>query len=338
MLTKTNPHTSSGSPLTLVIYITLLAALIAVAAYYSRYVLFQPWTNRISMTVAAHEPGDGGELFVIGGRRPNQNMFDDVLRLRIPEQRISTAASFGSPVLGAAAAVMDGTLYLFGGYDGKQPSSRIAALPAEDPDAGLRSAGELPAPLAFGAAVPLDGSIYYFGGWDGTEKQDGIYRFDPETGTVERAGSLPKAREKLAAAAVSGEIFLLGGYGPENSGDETVWRYDPESRRCTPAARLTEAIDRVSAAAADSTLFFMTPKGNQAGSLYRFSAASSEVNAAGSLPVSVRTKELAAVNGTLYVVGGSHPRFQRQIGVWKLLQEGGRYTAEAVRLRGYAWN
>jgi len=309
--------------------------LVTVIGYSSRFVLFQPWSSRSAMTITA--AADEAELFVIGGRRTNETLLNDVLTLDFDERRIVTAATHSAPLLGASAAVRAGKAYIIGGSYGSEPLARIAVLQPET--STLNTVGRLPFPISHSSAVNLRDGIYIFGGWDGERKRAEIYRFKPEEGTVEPAGTLPEAREKLAAAVVSGEVYLMGGYNRENEGDDTIWRYRPERETCSAAVTLPEPIERVSAAAIRGSLLYLTPGGNRSSTLYRLSPSSESPKAEQwTLPLSARKVELAALGDKLYAVGGAHPKFERQIGAWSIAYDTAGVPVEALRLRGYSWN
>jgi hypothetical protein len=330
-------HRASHTTVTLAIYLGAILLLLAVIAYCSRSVLFQPWTSRVSLTLVAADTPQEEILFAIGGRRPNKTQIDDVHAIMPSRGRISTVLRDSVPALGSAAATAGGRLYVLGGSTQHGPSSQLLEV---DPHAAeVRRVAQLPAPRAYAAAAALAGRIYLFGGWDGTRKGKEIFRFDPADGAVSKIGEMPEAREQLETVVIEGAIYLLGGYGEENAGSRKLWRFDPQSGSCSQSAELPENLGKVSAAGIGRELFILTPQGNNSALLYRCHPQEERIRwVVHPLPLPARQLELGASEGSLYAVGGSHPRFQRRLGVWKILYERSDVEARPLRVRGYSWN
>jgi N-acetylneuraminic acid mutarotase len=109
------------------------------------------------------------------------------------------------------------------------------------------------APLTTGrflhGAVSLDRNIYLFGGRDFQEVLEG-YIFDPETETYAAMPALPSAQNGLAAIAVNGTLYAIGGANQFGLSVPHVRVYDPADRTWTDkrpmsVARSEAAVTRV---------------------------------------------------------------------------------------------
>jgi len=71
---------------------------------------------------------------------------------------------------------------------------------------------QLPAPVSRAAVVADGSAIDIAGGLDrANASADGVFRLDPATGALARAGALPQATHDAAAAIVAGRLVVFGG-------------------------------------------------------------------------------------------------------------------------------
>jgi hypothetical protein len=152
----------------------------------------------------------------------------------------------------SAAAVLDGTAYVVGGYDGSALVRRVVATrdgSSFDRVARLRVPVRYPAVAAAGGAVwVLGGDLATSTGSAGGPQTDAIQRLDPSTGRVTVVGRLPHAMGHAAAFVLGGQLFIAGGRvgtGPSNR----IWRVDTRTGRVTPAGRLPAAASDMAAVA-----------------------------------------------------------------------------------------
>lgn len=153
----------------------------------------------------------GGRLIVPGGVLANGIPTDEVEAYDVREGRWLRLASLPHPLSRYALAAFEGTLYLFGGWDGGAARDEILAYQPDD-DA-WRVVGQLPSPRAGAAAAPLNDAIYITGG----EGPDGaplaeVLIFRPATG-IEEGPSLPSAEAAPSVAALGNALYLVGTEG-----------------------------------------------------------------------------------------------------------------------------
>ncbi len=137
--------------------------------------------------------------------------------------------------LDAAAAAVDGQVYVIGGSDQGQPVLPGPSTPFVarfDPGIGAWAPSQqlLVSRRAHCVAV-ADGRIYAIGG---TNAPTGlgldtahVERFDPTTQTWAAVAPMPTARIHAAAATVAGRIYVVGGGSSAVGAVDTVVSYDP---------------------------------------------------------------------------------------------------------------
>ena len=163
-----------------------------------------------------------GKLYVIGGMQAPQgspgsrfvDIFDPVSRTW------SQAPNAPSDRGGARAVVVDGKVYLIGGYDAfsRTPFAEVEVL---DLATGQwTQAPPLPMPRYLSAIAVLDKKIYVLGGTQTpdafspltiAQPMNRVDVFDTASGTWSTAPALPEAVLGAAATAVNGAIYLSGG-------------------------------------------------------------------------------------------------------------------------------
>jgi len=172
----------------------------------------------------------GDKIHLIGGRVPTASggeTFDDYIDTAAHSIFDTTIGQWttGPPAPtrrnSAAAAVIDGKIYVVGGRenriqdDGSQLQHNLAALEVFDPETN-RWESRSPMPVSSGgiAAAALDGILYVFGGEQWTPEQTVFayaFAYDPANDSWRKVVDLPQARHGLAAATVGSLIYTLGG-------------------------------------------------------------------------------------------------------------------------------
>ena len=146
---------------------------------------------------------------------------------------------------GYALAVMEGHLYLFGGWDGK---AVLAETWIYDPQAGRWSKGSpMPDPAAYAAAQAIEGQIYVIGGYDGTHALANNRLYYPSRDLAgeaawEEKSPMPSGRYGMSSANLAGAIYLAGGESPaapleyiSHTGQWLAFEAPPEQAGAFPA-------------------------------------------------------------------------------------------------------
>jgi hypothetical protein len=129
------------------------------------------------------------------------------------------------PTRSAAAAAVDGVVYVVGGTT---PEGNTAALWSWDGESWRRKT-PMPAPRFNHAAVALDGSIWVLGGFAGGREHDDVFVYDVQADRWQRGPSLPRPAHAFGAVAFASELWLIGGRRGERILRE-VWILDPKGR------------------------------------------------------------------------------------------------------------
>jgi DNA-binding CsgD family transcriptional regulator/N-acetylneuraminic acid mutarotase len=147
---------------------------------------------------------------------PVQNhQVTSVLEVYDPKTDTWTAgAALPEPRAAYALAMLNGRLYLFGGWDGAKYRAETFIY---DPAANAWSTGTpLPAPRAFMAAAALQNEIFVVGGYDGQRELDTVTTYDP-TGEGAAGGpwstkpSLNQPRAGLGLLSLANRLYAIGG-------------------------------------------------------------------------------------------------------------------------------
>lgn len=128
-----------------------------------------------------------------------------------------------TPRESAQAAVVDGIIYVFGGYsakDNKIESMKLTvSVEAYDPESGtwIRKQDMPISRLYFGLSV-VGGKIYLIGGSEGIgegheRRMDRVDIYDPATDTWIEGPKMPTRRIPGGVEVVNDRIYAIGGYG-----------------------------------------------------------------------------------------------------------------------------
>lgn len=131
------------------------------------------------------------------------------------------------------AQSLGGTVYVVGGHAiGKGVLASVLAY-----DAAARKwvpKADLPTPRCFLASAVVDGKLYAVGGLG--EKEKGgenplgtLERYDPAADRWESLPLMPTPRSRLAAAALDGKVYAVGGYDGEDKAIVEI--FDPATNR-----------------------------------------------------------------------------------------------------------
>jgi len=114
-------------------------------------------------------------------------------------------------VSNVAAAVVEGLIYVPGGYDaaGEVITTTEVYDPANDT---WNTVSPLPAPLCAYAIAAVDSKLFVFGGWDGDSYVASVYEYDPLEDDWTAKTAMSTARGFAAAGVVEDKIYVVGGY------------------------------------------------------------------------------------------------------------------------------
>lgn len=148
----------------------------------------------------------GGRVYVFGGGQVAS--YDHILSYDPVSGGVTVAGSLPVPTSDAGVAVIAGTAYVVGGYDGQQALDTIVAW---RPGESARIVARLPYGLRYAAVASSGGRLVIAGGSREEAATTAILSFDPTSGRVRRLGELPDPVTHAAALALGAYVYVLGG-------------------------------------------------------------------------------------------------------------------------------
>jgi N-acetylneuraminic acid mutarotase len=200
------------------------------------------WTSGPALPRPAVESAfasDGKSLFIIGGLTAADAPSAEVMELSLGEHRqlrISPLPAFPARHVGGAAAVLDGRLFVAGGYADGKLTDALWMLDLNNRAAGWTKRAPIPAEArAYAALVAAaEDQLYLLGGMTTEGGADGamrvfkdVFRYDPEADAWQRLGELPAAGYCWAAEPIddSKRKLLVAGRADGAIHDD-VWIVD----------------------------------------------------------------------------------------------------------------
>jgi N-acetylneuraminic acid mutarotase len=172
-----------------------------------------------------------GKIYAIGGLFSYNLVANDVNIVEVYDPSTNTwttAAPMPTARHFLTAAAVNGKIYAIGGTV-NQTGNILSTVEVYDPSANSWSTAASMPTARFGlAAAVVNGKIYAIGGqglYSGSPVNlSTVEAYDPSTNTWTTAPSMPTARYGLAAAAVNGNIYAIGGIS--NNGYSNVVEVD----------------------------------------------------------------------------------------------------------------
>jgi hypothetical protein len=240
-------------------------------------------------------------------------------------------------------AALGQRIYVLGGFDGRAVYDDILVLDSRT--GGLTRAGRLPGPRAFGAAVSAGGELYYAGGWDGERQLDEVLRIRLPSGEspagpleVSLAGRLPSPREFAAAAFHHGRLYVLGGSDDRGGYLDEIVELDPAaaSLGALRVGRLPSSRIRCAVLSRPEAIYLIGGwEGRKVDEVLAIQVGVEGFQTRVLPPLARPLSDIAAVGlgDEVYLVGGTHERFQRQVGFLRWEPVSGR--AVSLKFRNF---
>ena len=215
----------------------------------------------------------------------------------------ATAAPYQLPApVSREVVVSDGSrLVVLGGLDRSQSS--VAGVYALEPGTGaLSHIGQLARSVHDAAGAVIGGSDFVFGG--GSPTTFDLVQSFAGSATGRLAGHLPRPRSDLAAATVSGQTYILGGYDGSRMTPEVLATTDGVTFR--QVGSLPEPVRYPAVAAVDGTVYAF---GGETGSgdstaVQAVDTRSGAVRTVGRLPAPLSHAAAVALGGRIWIAGG----------------------------------
>ncbi len=200
----------------------------------------------------------------------------------------------------ASAALSDGRFALLGGLDGADSSSD--EIQVADHRRVLHS-GSLPGAQHDAQGALLGEKVYVFGGGDFTQ-YDHILGYDPVSGTVSPAGTLPSPASDVAVAGDGSTAYIVGGFDGSSALDTIVAWSPGTSARVVGHLPVELRYAAVSVARGGLLIIGGSTPSGASDAIYRFDLDTHRVRQIGRLAHGVTHGGAAALGSTVYLVGG----------------------------------
>jgi N-acetylneuraminic acid mutarotase len=191
-----------------------------------------------------------GVIYVAGGLEAAGTSSRTVFSLDPSTGRVRVVGRLARAVHDAAAAVIRGRLFVFGGG----PNTGTDVVQSFDLSSGRSIVvGRLPTVLSDVASVRVGDSVYLIGGYDDLRPQNTVYRTADGT-TFDRVGTLPVGLRYAAVAAMGSSIVVAGGVsaaGPVSS----VYSFDTVTRKVRTIGRLPVKLGHAAAFSLGDAVF-----------------------------------------------------------------------------------
>jgi DNA-binding CsgD family transcriptional regulator/N-acetylneuraminic acid mutarotase len=176
----------------------------------------------------------GERIFVAGGKGADGKPSNHLEVYDPRADRWETRAVLPRPLSGAALAASEGSLYLFGGWDGQQARAEVYRYDAQENR--WTEMTPLPGLRMFSAAVTVEGKILVCGGTDGRRALVETLNYYPQRDRQgespwEMRAPLPEGRYAAGAAALAGQVFVIGGALQGEIPAEQILAYQPQTNQ-----------------------------------------------------------------------------------------------------------
>jgi N-acetylneuraminic acid mutarotase len=213
-------------------------------------------------------------------------------------------------------AVLDGKIYIAGGFAGNRHTLPQAALYSYQPATDTwRKLAPLGGPLGSISLTAVDGRIHAFGGRvvgeDTTIATHEVY--DPSTDKWRAAAPMPSSRDHAGIWVVDGKVHIFGGRTAGSDSSVTLHEiYDPKTDKWSTAAPMPSARSSSAFAQYRGLLFFAGGECKTTGTARTtfdeneaYDPKSGKWRKLAALPSGRHGFAAASVGNTLYYLGGS---------------------------------
>jgi hypothetical protein len=203
-----------------------------------------------------------------------------------------------------AAAVLDGRIYVVGGYNGGYTTAAEAYDPAANTWSTLAAA---PTSRADTAGAAAGGKIYIVGGTNnfGSSGLTLNEQYDPATNSWSTKAAMPSARFFLNALSLGGNVYAAGGIGAAGTELE---RYDPAADSWATLVPLSTPASRAAAAVTAGSLagsFYIAGGAGPSAAASRYDTGADAWSAKRSMPTALQEGAGVSLGGKIYFIGGN---------------------------------
>lgn len=219
----------------------------------------------------------------------------------------STGTPLPAPRSEIAAAVLDGRLYVAGGF-GVPRGVILGDFLAYDPATERwTELARLPEPRHHAALTSLGGRLYLTGGGvDGFAPRANTWAYDPATDHWTALAPMPEPRRAHATLALNDRLYVVGGVIANRTLQAPTWAYDPATSEWRDGlAPIPTYSEHLAAAAVDGAIVAIGGRGTQnVDAVERYDPATDTWAALAPLPTARSGLTASLLDGGIHVIGG----------------------------------
>ena len=252
----------------------------------------------------------GQQILVLAGHDIEEGTISDVYELDTTNGKSRTLGSLALPTHGAAAALLNGRVLVFGGA-----STSVHDVVQQFDPARRRSRviGYLPTMRADVTAALVGKTVLLSGGFDGVEPQGDVWATS-DGRTVRVVAKLPQPVRYPAVVADGQNVYVFGGLisGGEYNGtfSNLVQRVSVNDQAARVVGRLPTPLAHAMGALLGGRILVLggsTPAGPSA-AILRFDPARGRVSRVGQLPYPLTDGAVSTIADNAYLLGGISTR------------------------------
>ncbi|MFC2018976.1 Kelch repeat-containing protein [Chloroflexota bacterium] len=226
-----------------------------------------------------------------------------------------TTSPPSSPILraGATSAIVDNTIYVFGGMN-KERSMSVTETYDISTNTWTRKAS-MPTARATASATAVEKMIYVFGGRNESSVLDVVEVYDTTQDSWKRVKPLSFARWNQMAAAFEQKIYVFGGLtgvGDKRESINTVEIYDPIADSWSRGPSIPERKQGAAVAILQGKIYLaggLIVSGGLGGAItntvHVYDIATGKWDKAASMKIARTAAKATVIDGKIYVVGGA---------------------------------
>ncbi len=265
------------------------------------------------------------KVYIIGGtlfKNPEGPYGSSTLEVYDPQNHTwRRLIDMPTPRHGARSAVVNGIIYVFGGYSSKDRLIKNWKLPvhteAYDPqtDTWVQRKDMLVSRINFRLGVFAD-KVYLIGGTTGfgeahEQRMDRVDVYDPSTDSWARGTNMPTRRDPLAVSVVNNRMYVIGGRGWPQAVDggpvlKVIEAYKPVGRRWTQKRDMLDVKNGFETVVVKDEIYLIggSSQGRFLSTVDVYSPEKEAWRESPELPILLSPYGAATVNGRIYVFGG----------------------------------
>jgi RNA polymerase sigma factor (sigma-70 family) len=221
------------------------------------------WTRKADMPAGRGLDGAvcavNGKIYIIGGW-PNPKagtVLNEVKEYDPKTEKWTKKSDMPTKRAHLALCVVKGKIYAIGGFITMDVFTSAVEEYDPETDTWTKKADMSTDRAAFAAAA-VNGKIYAIGGntgkWLVGPYLSTVEEYDPVTDIWTKKADMPIERFELAASALNGKIYVVGG-GSEGRSQSTVWEYDPITDTWREVADMPTRRASLSSAVVDGKIY-----------------------------------------------------------------------------------